>query len=468
MRKPRQRKGFVFAVIAGAMLSGCALTHTPYDRPQLEILTQWQYSQQPLQGQSMLQSNDHWWMLFGDAQLNDLVDLAFARNNDLAVAALRVRQAQLQAGLSASDLWPDVSVSFSANQGRGLEHKQTWNKKSSGSLNVSYELDLWGRLASLRDASQWEAVATVADKEATALALAGTVSDFYWQLAYVNQRIASTAQSIAYAKQTYTLVLNQYEAGAVSALEPAQARQNYLTQQANLADLLKQRVEIRNALTILFDMPPAEESLKTILKQEPLALDNDVLPPVAEGVPADVLARRPDLRAAELRLRKSLANTDAVKANYYPKLSLTGALGTSSQSLGNLLANPILTLGSGLALPFIQFNEMRLNTEISRVQYEQAVVNFRQTLYQAFADVENALSARTQLNVQHSLLRQSLDDARKTEKLYEAQYRTGKVALKDWLDAQESRRNAEISLAANQLLRLQNQIKLYQALGGSV
>jgi outer membrane protein TolC len=147
---------------------------------------------------------------------------------------------------------------------------------------------------------------------------------------------------------------------------------------------------------------------------------------------------------------------------------LTGALGTSSRSLGNLLNNPVATLGAGLLLPFLQFNEMRFNNELAKARYEEAVVNFRQTLYQALVDVENALSARAQLNIQYALLQQSLTDARKTESIYEERYRAGEVPLKDWLDAQESRRSAEISLAANQLSRLQNQVMLYQALGGGV
>lgn len=445
--------------------SGCTLTHTPYKQPQLQTPQNWAYT---TQAQSMLQSNDHWWELFGDTQLNQLVALAFERNNDLAVAAIRVRRAQLQASLAGSDLWPSVSADVSASGNRSVEHSQSWNKGSGTGLSVSYEVDLWGRLASLKNAADWEAVATEADREAAALTLAGTVSDLYWQLVYLNQRIASAKESIVYAQKTLELAQSQYDAGAVSALEPTQARQSLLTQQSNLSQLDQQRVETRNALAILFDMPPGEAGLRAVLPQEPQALAFGELPPVREGVPAEVLARRPDLRAAELRLRESLADVDATRTNYYPRLTLTGTLGTSSESLGNLLSNPVATLGSKLLLPFLEFNKMRLNTEISRTQYEEAVVNFRQALYQAFVDVENTLSARTQLSIQNTLLQQSLVDARRSEAIYEERYRAGQVALKDWLDAQENRRNAEISLAANQLSRLQNQVMLYQALGGGV
>lgn len=472
MYKTNLNRFYKYAALLGATLwlAGCSLTHTPYQAPQTQTPPQWEYGQGIIQPQSpsMLQSNDRWWMLFEDERLDALIDLAFERNNNLAAAALKVRQAQLQANLAERDLWPSVSANVSASGRRSIEHSQGWEKSSGTGLNVSYEVDLWGRLSSLQSVAEWEAAATQADREATALALAGTVADLYWQLAYLNQRIASAGESIAYAQKTLDLIQVQYDAGAVSALELTQARQNVLTQQSNLSQLVQQRVETRNALTILFDMPPTEEGLKTIIAQEPQSLAFDALPPVYEGVPAEVLSRRPDLRAAEMRLRESLANVDAVRASYYPTLSLTSSLGTSSSSLGNLLNNPIATLGAGLVLPFLQFNEMKFTTEIARLRYEEAVVNFRQTLYQAFSDVEDALSARSQLNVQHVLLQESLANTRRTEAIYEERYRAGQVPLKDWLDAQETRRNAEISLAGNQLSRLQNQVKLYQALGGSI
>lgn len=448
-------------------LTGCSLLHTSYQTPEIQMPEEWEHQMQT-QAPSMLESNDRWWEQFGDARLNGLIDLAFEHNNNLAVAALKVQQAQLRAGLAQSDLWPNVSVNVSGSGRRSIEHSESWAKSSGISGNVSYELDLWGRLTSLRNAAEWEATATQADRESAALALAKTVSDLYWRLAYVNQRIASAQESITYAQKTLDLAQAQYDAGAVSSLEPTQSRQNVLTQKSNLSELIQQRVEICNALAIIFDMPPGEDSLASILPEEPQTLSHDGLPPVYEGIPAEVLARRPDLRAAEWRLRASLADVDAVRTSYYPKISLTGGLGTSSGSLGNLLNNPIATLGAGIALPFIQFNEMRMNTKISQLQYEQAVLNFKQTLYQALSDVEDTLSARDQLNLQYILLQQALADSRKTEAIYEERYRAGKVGLKDWLDAQESRRKAEIALSANQLQRLQNQVLLYQALGGSI
>ncbi|MNV58945.1 Toluene efflux pump outer membrane protein TtgC precursor [compost metagenome] len=203
-----------------------------------------------------------------------------------------------------------------------------------------------------------------------------------------------------------------------------------------------------------------------MLGNEPQVLPAGPLPMVDEGLPAELLSRRPDLRLAELNLRQTLANVDAVRDSYYPTISLTGTLGAASSALGNLIANPAAVLGIGLSLPFLDLEAKRLDTQVARIQYETSVLQFRQTLYQALAEVESALSARLKLVEQVDLLTQIHAAARETERLYEIRYRTGVVALRIWLDAQESQRNAELMLAQAHLNQLKNLSTLYQVFGG--
>ncbi len=172
------------------------------------------------------------------------------------------------------------------------------------------------------------------------------------------------------------------------------------------------------------------------------------------------------MRAAELRLRGALASTDATKASFYPALTLTGALGTSSNSLLNVLANPVATLGAGLTLPFLNANAMRFETQIARTRYEEAVILFRKSLYGALAEVETALSARAELAAQGLALRRARDAAADAQRLHEVRYRAGAVSLRTWLDAQERRRAADLALSSNQLALYQNEVTLHQALGG--
>jgi NodT family efflux transporter outer membrane factor (OMF) lipoprotein len=457
----KHRKNQITTLILLALsllLGGCSglLPRSQYTRPNVALPQQWQ---EPSVTGSSVATKEEWWRDFKDPTLSDLIERALKTNNDLAAAAIRVRLAQLNSALTDTNLTPSVSVE--ANSEYRHDFKNRIDTRSSGvSGTVSYEIDLWGKLASARDASRWEAEATETDRQSTALALIGTVASDFWQIAYLNERIALAESSIAYAEKILELVEIKYNAGAVSALDPTQARQTLASQRAELTQLMRQRTEARNAMSILFNQAP-ENSVPELRK-----LPDGPLPKVNAGLPAILLGQRPDLKAAEQRLRKFLAYIDNTRASFYPSFTLTGALGGSSTSLINVLQNPYAALGAALTLPFIQWNTMMLNVEISKTEYEEAAINFRQTLYSALRDVENALSAYTRYEDENRELEESLALAWKAEELAEVRYRTGSTALQAWLDTQESRRSEEKSLAANRLNRLKNCMALYQAIGG--
>ncbi|WP_114393248.1 efflux transporter outer membrane subunit [Oleisolibacter albus] len=447
------------AALGAALLLTACNTTTPYSTPDVSIPDQYGHAAAGAAAESQARpvSSGPWWRSFGDPRLERLVGQVLERNNNLAAAAILVRRAQLQAGLAEENLVPQLGASGNASTTR-RDGRTT--DSYSASASVSYEVDLWNRLGSLRDAAQWEAEATQQDRDATELTLIGTTAGLYWQLAYLNQQIASGQQSIAYARQTLDLVRTQYRTGAASALEVNEAEQSLATQLAAQSRLDQQRVETRASIALLLGGQPWSDG------PEPQALPLAPLPAVEPGLPASLLGRRPDLRAAELRLRGSLADVDATRTSYYPALSLTGSYGSSSSSLSDLLSNPVGTLGAGLTLPFLNWEKVRLNTAISRADYERAVVTFRQTLQQALVDVDNALSARQQLAIQAEQQQTSLEATRTAERLYAVRYRAGAVPLRTWLDAQERRRSAELAFAQVHLNRLTNQVTLYQALGG--
>ncbi len=442
------------------VFNGCTnlLPRSVYQTPQVDMPNQWQ--EQSITGTAVA-DQAQWWKSFNDPVLDDLIDRALRSNNDLAEATIKVRRALLKSGLTDTNLTPSVSVSANGNYQRDL--KQNSNSENYSIIgNLSYELDLWGRVESLRDADRWEAEATEADRQNTALSLIATTASYYWQIAYLNQQIALSQASIAYSEKTLDLVNVKYRAGAVSKLDLVQAQQSVETQKANLSLLFMQKTEAKNALAILFDQAPENPM------PERSQLPDHPLPTIASGIPAEILSKRPDLKAAELRLRESLANMDTTRASFYPTFTLTGSLGSSSESLKNVLQNPIAALGAGLVLPFVQWNTMNLNIRVSETQYEEAVVNFRQTLYKALSEIENALSANIRYQEEGLRLEQALSLAKQAESLLEVRYRAGAASMQSWLDAQESRRSAENSLAKNRLNRLVNLVKLYQAMGGEV
>lgn len=439
---------------AAALFAGCAgARHDPL--PAVAIPANWAA---PVAADAPAATGD-WWRSFGDPQLDALIDDALRANNDLAIAAIRVYRAQLQAGLVDTNLTPNVTLGANGAVSRTLDtHQMSRSSGVNGSL--SYEIDLWGRLAALRDAARWEADATAADLEAARLSLIGTTAALYWQIGYLNRQIALGDANIAYAERTLALVRSRHTAGAVSGLDLAQAEQSLAAQRAAQTQLIQQRTENRHALAILFDRPPQQ------LAAEPSALPDAAPPNVAAGLPASLLGRRPDLRAAEFRLRESLAQVDATRTSFYPTFTLTGSAGTTSTSLERVLTNPVGTLGLGLALPFIQWNTMQLQIKVSKSQYEEAVVGFRQRLYTALAEVENALSARVQLEREAEQRALSLAQAQRAERLAAARFAAGATAVQPWLDQQQVLRSAQSADELTRLNRLNNQMKLYRALGG--
>ena len=205
---PLHRLGAV--ACAAALLAGCAgARHEPL--PAVAMPANWEA---PVAAGAPATSRD-WWRSFGDPQLDALIDDALRANNDLAIAAIRVYRAQLQAGAADTNLTPNVSVGANGAVSRTLDtHRMSRTSGVTGSL--SYEIDLRGRLAALRDAARWEADATAADLEAARLSLIGTTASLYWQIGYLNRQIALGDANIAYAVRTLAVVRSRHTAGAVS------------------------------------------------------------------------------------------------------------------------------------------------------------------------------------------------------------------------------------------------------------
>ena len=456
-------------MLSGTLVGCAAVVKTPYQQPSVNIPVSFQNNKALNQQVHADVYADQWWTLFGDMQLNQLVNQVLSTNTDLAVAGINLQQARLQAGLAENQQGIRIS-----NAGISTGHQFSLNGDGDSSRGISinypglsYEVDLFGKLARQTEVSQWEALATEQDLQSTAQSLIATTANLYWQLGYLNERYQIAQQNLASTQKTYELVRSQYRAGAVSGLDLTAAEQSVQSQRASLSQIEQLRVESRTALAVLMQMPVQQLSI-----QEPSRLSQIALPVISAGLPADLLSRRPDLQASELRLRKALANKDANKASYYPSISLTGTLSTgvgvgTNTSLTDTLKNPIATLGAGLTLPFLQWNDMKRDLKVNELEYEKSIVQYRQTLYQAFADVENALSARSELNKQVALQERNVQLAEKTERLTEVRYRNGAIALKNVLDAQETTRNARLSLVQTKQSQYNAYVTLMQALGGS-
>lgn len=442
-------------ILLPVLLTACA-PRSAYSPPPLPVSAAWP----GLEAASTAgrTGEGRWWEEFSDAGLVTLVEDVLAANGNLAAAGYRLERAQLANRLAGRALLPSASASLDSGARTELDGPGE-SRGSGASLGVSWEVDLSGRLAAERDAASWEAAAMGEDLLATRLGLIGAAVTAWYQLAHANERVTLADESLGYTRRALQLVQLQYQAGAVSRVELRDAEQSVATQEAARTQLVQAQVESRNALAALlarqgYDGPELPR------------LPREGLPAVDPGLPAEILARRPDLAAAEYRLRASLASADATRAGFYPTLNLTAGLGAASDSLLDFVGNPVASLGALLSLPFLNPERVRLAVGIARADYAASSALFRQTFFDAVTEVSSLLSQRARQADQARALARSLDAARDAEMLYERQYRAGAIPLRNWLDAQERRRNAEIAVTDNRLARIVNQVTLHQALGG--
>ncbi|TJZ73519.1 efflux transporter outer membrane subunit [Chitiniphilus eburneus] len=455
MPKTKKLKTLSLYLIALPLFTACASTQ--WSAPPVTTPVAWEAA--ATDGE--LASADAFWQAFDDPGLAALIARARASNADVASAVLRLKQAGYALEQAQLDRLPDVSASGRISANRDLRRDQSLGESYNASLSMSYELDLWGRLADQESAARWRQGATAADLEGVRVSLEANTASLYWQLALNNAQVALAERDLDSARKTFALVESRYKAGTVSGLDIAQARRAVSQQESTLAASQQTRNATRRALALLFDVPP-----ETGLDTTP-TLPRANLPEVPAGLPSQLLARRPDLAASEARLKASFADNEAKRKSWLPTLSLTGSVGSSSSSLVDVLSNPVAALGAGLALPFIQWNEREVALKTDRADYELAVIAHRQTIYRALGEVEDALDARTRLTGDTARLVAQRDDAATAERLTGVRYRAGAVAFDTWLSAQDTLRAAERTLLQHDYERATNLATLYKALGGA-
>ncbi|MBN3812791.1 efflux transporter outer membrane subunit [Paraburkholderia sp. Ac-20347] len=452
---------FSFACLVGStfLFSSCAsLNQSTYERPQLSFAPNWYGSA----SKGMLSALPSWWVAFGDPALNHLVDKAMKANRDLATAVLSLRQAKLQVDIAREQGYPTLAAGISSSVSRSFKAPKTTTHEAGTSLSVSWQLDLWGNIADQVDAAEWEARATDQDRFAVAMTVSSEVADDYWQLALIADQIDLNRKTIEYDEQTLRLVQCRHDIGVATAIDILAAKQTLSAAERNRSELENELVQTSNSLSILVGDP-----VGTAYSVEARVL-NQTPPDIPVGVPADILSRRPDVKAAELRLRESLRDVDVTRTSFYPTLGLTGAGGTSSEALRNLLQNPAGSIVASIAFPFLDAWTMNSQIASSRISYDEQVVAFKRSFYQALVDVENALSSVGDYNAQIVQLQQAVEYANESKHAYAMQYEVGTVPLQTLLDADEAAHNAVSSLSSARYRLVVSEVALMVALGGTV
>ncbi|MBQ9619590.1 MAG: efflux transporter outer membrane subunit [Neisseriaceae bacterium] len=402
-----------------------------------------------------------WWKNFEDPELNRLMAISLNHNKDIQMAAYNLQAALLQLSSATADLFPSInSVGGNASSQKSLEGGSSSRHFGLGG-GIGFQVDLFGKLINSRDVKSWLAQASAEDQENVRLAVTTKTADLYWQLAAKNQEIALTTQDVANAQKLFELMQVKYKVGAVAQMDLLTSEQNLHSQQNQLVSLQHQRRALHNALAIFIG-----ESTEASF-QEPTQLPEILPPDLPVNLPDTVLDHRPDIRAARMRLMADMENVNVALRDFFPSINVTGNVSTGGNSLSSIAKNPMGSVGLNLLLPIFNLPDNIIHFKTQKINYQSNLIAYRNTLFSALSEVENAHSEQQQLLEQNTLLTQNRDQAKKIERMRQVRYEQGADALQDYLNAQNSSRSAERSLLNNRLAIYQNFLTRYVALGGA-
>jgi len=405
-----------------------------------------------------------WWRSFNSAELPALIAAALSTNPDLAIAAERVYQAEVQVRIAGATLFPELDFGAGTSRRKTRPDGGAWSTSdgSSGTFSASYELDLWGRNAAGVRAAESSLRASRFDFETARLTLVAGVATAYFQVLSLRGRLAIARENLVIADRVFAVVDARVRNGVASALDLARQQTAVLSQRAAIPPLELQERQTLYALAILVGRAPegfeaAGASVAAL-----------AVPRVAPGLPADLLVRRPDLASAEAQLNSANANVAAARAALLPGIQLTGSAGLASNVLINFLNAPTATLalGASLAQSIFDGGRLRGQVDVAASRERELIESYRRSILAALADVESALASSSRTADQELLQEQVLEQARRALRLAEIRYREGVDDLLTVLDAQRTLFQAEDQLAQIRLSRLQASIGLYKALGG--
>lgn len=416
-------------------------------------------------------SGDAWWLAFEDPELDALITEALERNLDLAQAAAVARAAREGAVIARSALLPSVDAAAGVRRQRQVfvgfpipgesGPLSTTFTTYSASLQAAWELDLWDRLGSQERAAQLEYEAARADEEAARHALAAQVARSWFLLVEARLQHELAERTVESFTENERIVRDRYESGLVAALDLRSASANTRGARALAAERERALAAAKRSVDVLLGRYPAGEL--------EAAADLVALPAaVPAGLPAELLGRRPDLRAAEARLRAAEEEITAAKAALYPSLTLTGSFGTLSNDTGDLLDGDfgVWSIGGQLVQPLFNGGRLRAGVRTEAARRDAVRAGFVQAFLVACAEVENALVNEGYLVRQVEELTLALEDSRVAESLSEQQYREGLVGLVTVLDTQRRALDAESALLNARRALLENRVSLHTALGG--
>jgi multidrug efflux system outer membrane protein len=454
---------------------GGTLTVGPdYKRPTNSVATQ--YKAESLGDWKEGQPLDHvpkgtWWEVFGDETLNDLQRRATGANQDLKAAIARVDQARATARVARSELLPTLDANPSWTRQRYSPNQEPSFGDITAStfhapLDLSYEIDLWGRVRRGFESARADAQASLANFYNVLLTLHSDVSQNYFALRALDAEIATVSRTVGLRREQVQLVRSRFEGGIGNELDVARAENELASTEAEAASLAKLRAELENALAVLLGENPSTFQLAAL--NDSNQGWNPQPPAIPAGLPAHLLERRPDVATAERQLAAANARIGVAKAAFFPVLRLTGSGGYLSGEIDNLFSwdSRVWSIGPSISLPIFAGGRNRANYNRSKSEFEESVANYRQRILIAFGDVENSLAGIRHLAVQAAAQDRAVTSSRRAAELAGERYRAGIVSYLEVVDANREALQAERGRAQLTGQRLTAAVQLVKALGG--
>ncbi|QGZ39213.1 multidrug efflux system outer membrane protein [Pseudoduganella flava] len=466
------------ALLAAGLLSACSLAPT-FERPSAPVASAFPANPPAADskggpGAGAKDAVDTGWReFFADQRLQQLIATALDNNRDLRTAALRIEEARAAYNITRADRLPNLNAGLSGTLARtpGFQNPATGQPTIGEQFNAglsipAFELDFFGRVRSLSEAALATYLSTDEARQAAQISLVAEVAKAYFTERAYAEQLALAQRTYEARRRTYELTRQRVDVGASSLLDLRSNETLMETARASALALARQRAQAENALTLLVGAPPAQAASGNMADDAQI----DAMSSVPEGLPSDLIARRPDIRAAEQRLRAANANIGAARAAFFPRISLTAAIGSASPAFSQLFdsGNDTWSFTPQLTLPIFDAGRNRANLNLAEVRKNIAVVDYERTIQTAFREVADALAARSYLADQVAAQRAIQDAQAERLRLLTLRFENGVASTLDVLDAQRELFSAEQQLVQARLLRTTSAIDLYRALGGGL
>ncbi|MED5621803.1 efflux transporter outer membrane subunit [Ideonella sp. BN130291] len=447
----------LLSVACAAALAGCMSLAPTYERPAAPVAAQFPFADAAAGGTPAAQRE--WQAFFADARLQRLISTALSNNRDLRVAVLNIEAARAQAGVRRADEWPTVNLAAGATR-QPAANGSISTTYTAGFAVAAFELDLFGRVRSLSNAALAQLAASEEARKAAQIALVASVANLYYAIAGDYELIQLTERTLATREESLRLTRLRFDNGVISELDLQLAQSLVEAARVALVQQRRQRALDQNALELLLGqplpagLPPAA------------AWSATSLPDLPAGLPSEVLLQRPDVRQAEQQLIAANANIGAARAAFWPRISLTGSIGTASNELSGLFHGTAWTFAPQLLMPLFDAGRNRANLQGSEAARDIAVAQYERAIQAAFRDVADALAGRATLQEQLRAQQAQADAEAVRYRLSTLRFENGVASSLELLDAQRSLFAAQQAVLQSQLALIQNRVAVYRSLGG--